>query len=123
MVDRQMMLISMTWEFGMYGRSDPTGPRNGAGESVAPYSVACSIRGGDRATLLCLASALHRRGVDVLTAELSGPVAERRTFEATILATPRQAGTVAATLGNLVLVTDVSVERAGALAGAGRPAG
>ncbi len=79
------------------------------------FSVVASLHSGDRSTLLGLASALHRRGVDVLTAELTCPVEARRTFEATILATARQAETVEATLRNLVHVAEVRVVASSAL--------
>ena len=82
-----------------------------AGEAEASYAVAVALDGGDHSTLLALAFALHRRGVDVLAAQLSWPVADRRTFAATIRTTPRRAGTVEATLRNLVHVTDVSMAR------------
>lgn len=82
------------------------GPR---ADVVGLWSVAVVVHGGDRSTLLALASALHRRAVDVLDARLTMPSAGTRTFEATISGTPRQAATVEATLCALVDVTEVRV--------------
>ena len=84
----------------------------GSGETTA-YAVTVEVVGGDQSTLLSLASVLHRRGVDVLAAELSRPVGGRRTFTATLAATTRQVDTVAATLRNLVPVMAVEVVPAG----------
>ncbi|WP_426242358.1 hypothetical protein [Nocardioides sp. LHG3406-4] len=47
--------------------------------------------------------------MEVLTAQLTAPVADSRRFDATITTTARQARTVAATLGNLIHVTDVEL--------------
>ncbi|WP_116951906.1 hypothetical protein [Jiangella endophytica] len=63
--------------------------------------------GSDRAALLALVSTLHRRGVDVLEADLSRPAGGRRVFNATIAATPRQASSVEASLGQLIDVVEV----------------
>ena len=73
------------------------------------YSVVVELSGDDRSILLALASALHRRGVDVVDARLAMSGEDHRRFEATIVATARQAGTVEATLMNLVHVTRARV--------------
>ncbi len=83
---------------------------------TAPYAVTVAWHGTDPSTLLALASVLHRRGVDVLDARLTAPVAGSRAFEATILATARQAATVEATLRGLVPVTDVHLAPVAVLA-------
>jgi hypothetical protein len=97
----------------MYVSTAPQARQHDLGEEVADYWVAVSVDGGDHSTLLALASALHRRGVDVLSAQLSWPIAGRRSFEATIRATPRAARTVEGTLRNLIRVTHVSMARCG----------
>lgn len=61
---------------------------------------------GSRSDLLALASVLHRRGVDVLEAELARPTNGRRVFHATFKAKPAHANTVLRTFENLVDVLD-----------------
>lgn len=61
---------------------------------------------GSRSDLLAFASVLHRRGVDVLEAELTRPSNGRRVFHATFKATPAHATTVLRTFENLVDVLD-----------------
>jgi len=85
------------------------GSRPADDETERRYWVSVSLARGDDAALLTLASALHRRGVSVLAAELTYPVEDHRTFEALIVATPRQARTVEATLRGLVPVTGATV--------------
>jgi hypothetical protein len=76
---------------------------------VRPYSVMVVLIEGDSSALLSVVSTLHRRGVDVLEAELTRPSAGRRAFTATFLATWKQAGTVEASLRNLVHVVHVEL--------------
>lgn len=64
---------------------------------------------GARADLLTMASVLHRRGVDVVEAELSRPAHDRRVFSAMFAATSQQASTVGRTFEGLVDVVDVSL--------------
>jgi hypothetical protein len=64
---------------------------------------------GARSGLLGLASVLHRRGVDVLEAELARPSHGRRVFNATFGATPQRAATVLRTYENLVDVVDAAL--------------
>jgi hypothetical protein len=83
--------------------------QHSAAGQVASYAVSVSVSRGDHSTLLSLASALHRRHVDVVDARFTSPGAGRRTFQATILATAQQASIVEATLRNVVVVTDAQV--------------
>jgi acetolactate synthase regulatory subunit len=76
---------------------------------MRPYSVAVALIARDSSTLLSLVSTLHRRGVDVLSAELTRPTAGRRAFTATFHASWRQARTVEASLRNLVDVVGVEM--------------
>lgn len=62
-----------------------------------------------RGALLALASALHRRGVDVVEAELERPRRGVRAFNVTFNGTPRQAETVLRTVDNQVYVLEVSL--------------
>lgn len=64
----------------------------------------------DRSTLLSLVSALHRRAVEVTRAELDADGNGHPQFTATFLGTPSQAGTVAASLENLVDVLEARLE-------------
>ncbi|MET0929238.1 MAG: hypothetical protein ABWX74_06955 [Aeromicrobium sp.] len=64
---------------------------------------------GSRADLLSVASVLHRRGVEVVEAELGRPAHGRRVFSATFAATPQQAATVLRTFEGLVDVVDASL--------------
>jgi len=90
-----------------------------AGDAVASYLVAVTLWGRDQSVLLALVSALHRRGVEVVTAQLTEPIADQRRFDATISMTARQARNVEATLGNLVFVADVEVAPLRTLAAVG----
>ncbi len=65
--------------------------------------------GGARADLLQMASTLHRRGAEVVEAELSKPAHGRRVFSATFRATPRQAQTVLRSMEGLVDVVDAGL--------------
>lgn len=76
---------------------------------LQPFSVAVDLTGRNSSALLSLVSTLHRRGVDVLSAELTRPTADRRTFTATFHATERQARAVEASLRNLVDVVGVEM--------------
>lgn len=73
------------------------------------YCIQVTLAHSDRSTLLSLVSTLHRRGVNVLAAELSTPDKRRGTFAAQFAATPRQASTAASSLRNLVDVLTVEV--------------
>lgn len=64
---------------------------------------------GDRSDLLTMASVLHRRGVEVVEAEMSRPSHGRRVFSATFRAERQHAETVLKTFGNLVDVVDTSL--------------
>jgi len=70
------------------------------------------VPGGARADLLGLASVLHRRGVDVVEAELARPAHERRIFSATFRSTTRQAETVLRSMQGLVDVLDATLFQA-----------
>jgi hypothetical protein len=65
--------------------------------------------GGARSNLLSMASVLHRRGVEVVEAEMARPAHDRQVFSATFSADARQAETVLRTFENLVDVTDASL--------------
>jgi len=67
---------------------------------VEPHRVTVTLAQRDRSTFLSLVSMLHRRGVDVLEAELH--TATDSYFAATFLATPAHATTVVASLRNLI---------------------
>jgi hypothetical protein len=103
-----------TW-IGAKGVDGPMDERPGttghqdAADEQRPYLLEVSIVGEDGATLLSLASALHRRHVEVLDARLCAADGGDRRFEATVRTTQRQVSTVAATLRNLVLVREVVV--------------
>lgn len=60
----------------------------------------------DRATFLAMVSTLHRRGVEVLSAELRPTNGGSPAFTATFVATSTHAATVAASLRNRVDVAD-----------------
>jgi hypothetical protein len=62
----------------------------------------------DRSTFLALVSVLHRRGVEVVAAELR-PGNAGLAFTVTFLATPVQARTVLASLRNLIDVMDAKL--------------
>ena len=64
---------------------------------------------GPRSDLLAMASVLHRRGVEVVEAELAREAHERRVFSATFRATPRAAATVLRSFENLVDVVDAAL--------------
>lgn len=64
---------------------------------------------GDRADLLAMASVLHRRGVDVVEAEMSRPSHGRRVFSSTFRAERHHAETVLKTFENLIDVVDASL--------------
>ncbi|WP_340537922.1 hypothetical protein [Nocardioides sp. GXZ039] len=67
----------------------------------AVHQVRVALTHNDRSTLLALASALHRRGVEVVAAELV-PGADAPTFSATFLGTSAQADTVRLSLEGLI---------------------
>lgn len=73
------------------------------------YAVSVALEGGDHALLLSLVSMLHRRGVEVLEADLSRPTEGRRVFNASVSATASQARTLAASLRGVIHVVDVSL--------------
>lgn len=73
----------------------------------------------DRSTLLSLVSMLHRRGVDVVEAELHAVTDHHAWFAATFLATPSHATTVVASLRNLVDVLDAELSTKARAASAG----
>jgi len=64
---------------------------------------------GARADLMGMASVLHRRGIDVLEAELTRPTCGLRMFTALFFSSPQQASTVLRTLESLVDVLDASL--------------
>lgn len=64
---------------------------------------------GSRADLLTMASVLHRRGVDVVEADMARPSYGRRVFSATFSADARLANTVLRSFENLVDVVDASL--------------
>jgi hypothetical protein len=64
---------------------------------------------GSRADLLQMASVLHRRGVEIVEADLSRSAHGRRVFSATFHAAERQAETVLRTMEGLVDVIDASL--------------
>lgn len=76
---------------------------------------------GARADLMSMASVLHRRGVEVVEAELGRTVHDRRVFSATFAAAPRQASTVLRTFENIVDVVDASLFEAHDLRSAREP--
>lgn len=80
---------------------------------AGPHRVTVTLAQRDRSTFLSLVSMLHRRGADVLEAELH--TATDSYFTATFLATPAHATTVVASLRNLIDVMDAE------LTGAPRP--
>jgi hypothetical protein len=82
-----------------------------------PYRVTVTLAQRDRSTFLSLVSMLHRRGVDVLEAELH--TATDSYFTATFLATPAHATTVVASLRNLIDVMDAELTGAPRLVPAG----
>lgn len=77
------------------------------------YSVAVTVAGGDGSALLRLVATLHRRGVELLRAELDRPGADRQHFAATFTASPQKARLVAVSLRNLVDVVGVQLSEAG----------
>ncbi|QGG40637.1 hypothetical protein [Aeromicrobium yanjiei] len=67
------------------------------------YVVTVSVTANDHgADLLTIASVLHRRGVQVVEADLARPVDGCRVFSATIVSDPARAWTVLRTLENRV---------------------
>jgi hypothetical protein len=74
---------------------------------AGPHRVTVTLAQRDRSTFLSLVSMLHRRGVDVLEAELH--TATDAYFTATFLATPAHAMTVVASLRNLIDVMDAEL--------------
>ncbi|MCL3817305.1 hypothetical protein [Aeromicrobium wangtongii] len=80
----------------------PDGPRL--------FVVTVALRAdGARADLMTMAAVLHRRGVEVVAAELGRPAHGRRVFSARFVAAPRQASTVVRSFENLVDVVDTSL--------------
>lgn len=67
------------------------------------------VSDGSRANLFAMASVLHRRGVEVVEADLTRPSHGRRVFSATFSAEPRRADTVLKSYENLVDVLDASL--------------
>lgn len=63
----------------------------------------------DHGALLVIASALHRRGVDVTEAELRRPRDGVRRFDVTFRATPSRAEAVLRTVENLVDVLEAAL--------------
>jgi hypothetical protein len=80
-------------------------------DSLEPLFVltVALVPDGARADLLGLASVLHRRGVEVVEAELGRPAHGRRVFSATFRATTRQAETVLRSMEGLVDVLDATL--------------
>lgn len=64
---------------------------------------------GARASLMALASVLHRRGIDVVEAEFTRRTHNRRVFTATFAAEQRRATTVLRSYENLIDVLDASL--------------
>jgi hypothetical protein len=72
------------------------------------FAINVELAADRSADLLAMASVLHRRGVDVLEAQLSRPVGGRRVFTASFVApSARQANTVARTFEGRVDVLEV----------------
>ena len=84
---------------------------NDAPEPLFVLTVAL-VPDGARADLLGLASVLHRRGVDVVEAELSRPAHGRRVFSTTFRSTTRRAETVLRSMEGLVDVLDATLFQA-----------
>ncbi|GAA1526649.1 hypothetical protein [Nocardioides humi] len=77
---------------------------------AVPHRVVVTTLDADRALLLSLASVLHRRGVDVLAADLKPPEHGRRQFCAVVVATTAQARTLRQTLSNRIDVVSVDLD-------------
>lgn len=77
--------------------------------ALQQFSVTVDLTGRNRSALLSLVSTLHRRSVDVLSAELTRATNDGRAFTATFHATSRQARTLEASLRNLVDVVGVEM--------------
>lgn len=73
---------------------------------VVTVSVTADDHGAD---LLTIASVLHRRGVQVVEADLARPVQGLRVFSATIVTDPARAMTVLRTLENRIDVVDAEL--------------
>lgn len=74
----------------------------------AVFAICVELAADPSADLLIMASVLHRRGVDVLEAQLSRPSGGSRVFSATFAApSERQAATVARTFQGRIGVLDV----------------
>jgi hypothetical protein len=71
--------------------------------------TAVMMTDSSRSDLLRMASVLHRRGVEVIKAEMSPALDGQRLFTATFGATTQQAFTVRRSVENLINVTDVSL--------------
>ncbi len=67
------------------------------------------VADGDRADLLAMASVLHRRGVEVVEADMSRPSHGRRVFSSTFRAERHHAETVLRTFESVVDVVDASL--------------
>jgi hypothetical protein len=77
--------------------------------SLQRHRVDVRLAQHDRSTFLAMVSSLHRRGVEVVAAELLPMHGASPTFSATFLATSTHASTVAATLRNRVEVFDAEL--------------
>jgi hypothetical protein len=71
--------------------------------------TAVMMTDSSRSDLLSMACVLHRRGAEVIAAELSPVLNGRRLFTATFGATTQQAFTVRRSVENLINVIDVSL--------------
>lgn len=83
-------------------RASEAGPR--------AYVVTVSVTANDHgADLLTIASVLHRRGVQVVEADLARPVDGLRIFSATIITDPARAWTVLRTLENRIDILEADL--------------
>ena len=85
---------------------------------LAAHTVLVRMAQSDRSTFLALVSTLHRRGVEVVAAQLETTRDFNVQFTATFLASRERAATVTATLRNLVDVFAADLEEPAELAGA-----
>jgi hypothetical protein len=90
---------------------DGAANRDGSSD-VERFSISVTYGPTDnRGVLLKLVSALHRRGIEPLTANLADSGSGQGCFRAAFAATPSRARTAAETLRNVVGVTEVDITR------------
>lgn len=78
-------------------------------QSRASHHVRAYLARLDTATLLALVSTLHRRGVEVIDAQLGSDRQAQPFFTVTFLATSSQARTLTASLSNRIDVLDAEL--------------